>query len=184
GEVSATTLPLHSTAGRRLARASVVLSLVLLAPLIYFSWSGFHRGDTTSTTLLVCVAGLAVLHYAHCRGLLMQGHTEAEVVKGARLGRVIVTLPIWLAVAYWGPLLERLGKATVFWFPTVVFHVLHRLLPEWLAITGAVIATPIELVVASVICTVIVLEPMRALLGPEHPAVETVEQYLPNFKYG
>jgi hypothetical protein len=172
------------TAGRRLARTSIVLSLVLVAPLMYFSWSGFHRGDITSSGLLACVAGVAALRYAYARGLLMQGHAEEEVVKAAGLGRMILTLPIWLALAYWGPLLERFGKATVFWFPTVVFHSLHGFLPEWLAIMGAVIATPIELLVATVVCTVIVLEPLRALLGPEHPAVETVEQYLPNIRFG
>jgi hypothetical protein len=172
------------TAGRRLARTSMVLSLVLLAPLMYFSWSGFHRGDATSTGLLACVAGFAVLRYAYARGLLMLGHAEEEVVKAAGFGRMILTLPIWLALAYWGPLLERFGKATVFWFPTFVAHLLQGFLPKWLAITGAVIATPVELFVATVLCTVVVLEPLRGLLGPEHPAVETVEQYLPNIRFG
>ncbi len=159
--------------------ALVALSVVA----IFFGWQDYHHGHDSSVGVLAAFAGIWVVRMAYCRGLRRLGRDDEDVRAGARLGRNVLTLPLWLAAAYYAPFVERFGKAAVFFVPTQTYHGLKDIaFPAWLAVAGTVVAAPVEVLLASILCNVLVIEPLRAALGDGNPLVRFLGEYLPNVK--
>jgi hypothetical protein len=173
----------RETAGRVLGGASGLAVVALTGLAAYFGWEGFHHGDETSVGLLATLAGIWVARIVFFRAAVLRGRTETAVLKGARLGRNLLALPLWLAAAYYGPFVERIGKAAVFFLPERTYDGLRAIdFPGWLAILGTVVAAPVELMLAAVFCTVFVIAPLRAVLGEDNLLVQFLAEHLPNVR--
>jgi len=165
--------------GRWLCRAAIVGWLLAAAFSVVLTIREF--GDGYESLALVGVLGTVwAIRLMYFHGLLLQGHSDPAVIRAAGLGRNLVTLPIWLLVGYYLPLLEQIGWWSVKLLPLATFHALDAGLPQWLALTGVVIAAPIEVIFVAVLFTLVVLTPAKAIFGERHPVVESLQGAFPH----
>jgi hypothetical protein len=169
--------------GRLLCRLAIVGSLCATALGVVLAVREFF-GDNESFGLLFSVGVIWSLRLAYFRGLLLQGHVEPAIAKAAGIGRNVLTLPLWLLVGYYFPAIEQFGWWCVKVLPVSTFHVLDAIgLPNWLALTGTIVVAPFEVIVVAVLCTVLVLQPAKAIFGEQHPVVEALGEALPHVTY-
>lgn len=161
-------------------RATIAAYVLLIVPAAYFSWTGFHEGDTVSFWLLACVVVAALLGWIAGRARIMQGDLRPEVLRAGSFGRTLAQLPVWLVIAFFWPLVERTGKAVAWWPLSTTFAGVDSFLPRWLAFVVMVPVGFVELLVIAGLGSLPV-GLIRALFGAGHPLTHALEEAVPNF---
>jgi len=158
------------TTGRLFVRTGYVVVLAGLAAATVVSVRAW--GESSSVALLGCVplmwAGSGLIAY----GRKLRGELPAGAFS---LSKALLSLPLGLVLAYYGPAIEHFG----IWWALFVPHLTYNLLastglPHWPSLGLTIVAAPFEMIVTASISQMMVVSPLSAILGRGHPMVEAV----------
>jgi hypothetical protein len=157
-------------AGRLWIRTGYAVLFVALAAAFVVSIDAW--GQTSSFSLLGCVVVMWV-----GSGLIAFGRKlRGELAPGAfRVSKGLLSLPFGLVLAYFGPAIEHFGVWWGLLLPHVTFDLVSAIgLPHWPALVLTLIVAPFELFITAAISQMLVIAPLSAVLGSDHPIVESV----------
>jgi tetratricopeptide (TPR) repeat protein len=162
----------------------VVLVIAIVASVVFTIRAG-SKGETTSSLVLACGALAMAGQLVALLGQRVRGRFTAEMLAlaPARLPRTLASAGFALAVAWVSPVLEHLGTSYVFGPPRETYRwALGIGLPSWADISVMVVLAPIEVVALIVVFTIVVLMPLRAILGTKNALVVTLEDSFGSIK--
>ena len=156
--------------GRRFVGSGHLVIFAGVAAGIVFSVRAW--GERSSVALLGCVvviwAGSGLVEYGRkLRGELPPG--------SFRMGRGLLSLPVGLALAYYGPTIEHFGIWWALLLPHLTYGFLASVgLPHLLALVFTIVVAPLELIATAVVSQLVIVAPLSAVLGSENPIVDNV----------
>jgi hypothetical protein len=128
-------------------------------------------GETSSTILLGCTVALWL-----ASGLIAYGRKlRGELEPGAfRVGRAIASLPLSLAIAYYGPTIEHIGAWWALLLPHATYDLLgHTIgLPHLPALVLTILVAPVEMILSALVPQMLIISPLSAMFGSDSAIVQ------------
>jgi len=168
--------------GRALSVVGSTLTVASILAAVVYAIMGLLDRDTTSGPVLVFVAIAIASRGLSLLGQWLRGRFSAEMLQfvPTRLPRTLFTAAAALGLGWISPTVERVGAVYTFGPPRYTYRLLRAAgLPDWAAIVAMIPIAPVELLLLAVLFTVVVVGPLRALLGRENALVKALEDSFP-----